>query len=288
MKKLTLTLIIATVALLAAIGSDANAQEVKWDKLPNVELSKVDQDVKDRAVRLMKKESCYYECSDSVYDCVTASPPSKTSLRIAGFIVRQVVRGKPDKDISKDLMERARSVHPFKTAKISLDNAACLGDPKAAVKVVAFTDFECPFCRIVSPILRNLVPNYGGKVVYCFKFFPVKGHGPMAIETSKMGLAADKLGKFWEFHDVMYQNFEDHSDSDVEGYVRKIGLDWKAFMDIADAKETRKAVGASKREGLKLGVKSTPSVYINGKRYHAEKSEVEIKDRIEEELELVK
>ncbi len=268
-------------------ASSALAEGVPWSKLSNVDLSKVRDTDKARAQMLMKSEKCYFECAGSVFECVTAAKPSATAIRIAGFITRQVTRGKPDKDISKMLADRARSAHPFKTAKVNTKAAFCLGDPNAPVVVVAFTDFECPFCRIVSPILRKLAESLGDKVTYCFKPFPVKGHGALAVSTSKAAVAAFELGKFWEFHDLMYTKFEDHSDSDLKGYAGQLGLDWARFKEIRGSKDTKSKVVASKREGLKLGVKSTPTIYINGKRYYGEKSEVELKDRLEEELDLV-
>jgi len=280
---------VCVLAFMLVFGaSSALAQSVPWSKLPNVELGKVRDTDKARAKELMKSEKCYFECAGSVFECVTAAKPSATALRIAGFITRQVTRGKPDKDISKMLADRARSAHPFKTAKVTSSGAFCLGDPKAPVVVAAFTDFECPFCRIVSPILRKLADSLGDKVTYCYKPFPVKGHGALAVSTSKAAVAAFELGKFWEFHDVMYEEFEDHSDGDLKGYAARLGMDWGKFKEIRASKDTKSKVVASKREGLKLGVKSTPTIYINGKRYHGEKSEIELKDRIEEELELVR
>jgi len=232
----------------------------------------------------MRTEQCYHGCEGTIFECIARAQPDRTALFAAGFIARQVARGKPDKEVSKALLDRARSVHPFKAAKLDFTTAVCLGDSSAPVVVAAFTDFECPFCRMVSPVLSKLATERKGKVTYCFKFFPVKGHGPLAVKTSKLGVAADVLGKFWLFHDVMYRNFEKHSDSDMAGYAKSLGLDWARMKEIAGAKETKKRVAKSKREGLKLGVKSTPTLYVNGKLYHGEKTEVELVDRIEEEL----
>jgi len=280
--------LVVAVAALCLLATSVSAQEVPWAQLPNLDSASLTDEVKRRAVATMKSEMCYFECSKSIFDCVTTASPSATALRLAGFVTRQAARGKPAKEIGKELSERAKSVHPFKTADLGLDHAMCLGSKEAPVKVVAYSDFECPFCKLVSPILRKLAGNHAGKVVYCFKFYPTKGHGKLGVETSKMGVSAEAQGKFWEFHDIMYVNFENHSEADVKGYAAKIGLDWDRFVEVKDAKATKRTVGASKREGLKLGVKSTPTIFINGKRYHGEKSEIELKDRVEEELDLVK
>ena len=280
-------LVVLVCAIVSGFGSAVMAQidSVPWSKLPNVEASQLDANAKERAVRVMKAENCYFECSSTVYQCVTAGAPVKTALRMAGLITRQAARGKPEKEIKQAVMNRAKSVHPFKTAQVNLDNAFCTGPKDAPVVVVAFADFDCPFCRIVSPILKKLALKDDG-LTYCLKLFPVKGHGKLAIETSKAGVAADEQGKFWAFHDIMYENFESHSESDIKGYIGKLGMDYDRYVEKRDEARTKKLVVASKREGLQLGVKSTPSVYINGKRYHGEKSEIEFKDRIEEEQDL--
>jgi protein-disulfide isomerase len=284
--KATTGLVIAVFIFLGALP--LRAQEVPWDQVPNIDAAALSADVRDRAAAAMKEHMCYHECSRTVFQCVTQASPSPTALRLAGFIARQVVRGKPAKEISRELLERAKSVHPFKTVDITLDSAMCLGQSTAPVKVVAFSDFECPFCKLVSPVLRKLAGEFGGKVVYCFKFYPTKGHGKLGVETSKMGVAAEAQGKFWDFHDIMYANFDKHEEEHVKDYADKVGLDWAAFVAAKDSPATRKLVVESKREGLKLGVKSTPTIFVNGKRYHAEKSDIELRDRVEEELDLLK
>lgn len=270
----------------AVLSGPVRAQEIPWSRLPNVDSSTVDEAVRQRAAAVMEKERCYFECPGTVLSCVKTASPAATSLRIAAFVVRQVVRGKSDKDIHNDVMDRARSVHPFKPAALDLKDTPCLGSVDAPVVIAAFADFDCPFCREVSPILRKIAEKYPGKVTYCLKLFPVKGHGAVAVETSKAGIAAFRLGKFWEFHDVMYRNFEKHADADILGYARELGLDVAKFSALRAEKATQDAVVASKKEGLMLGVKSTPSIYVNGKLYAGEKSAVELLDRIEEELDL--
>lgn len=274
-----LSLLLCSLSLAGA----AIAQEVPWAKLHNVS-GDLSADVMARAVDLMKSEMCYHGCEGTIFDCVARDDPHPTALFAAGFVARQVARGKPNKEVSKDLLDRARSVHPFKRVELDMSTAVCLGDRKAPVVVAAFTDFECPFCRMVSPVLRRLAAERQGEVTYCYKFFPVKGHGPLAVKTSKLGVAADVLGKFWGFHDVMYGQFEKHSASDIAGYAKSLGLDWARMQEIAGTRETKARVTTAKREGLKLGVKSTPTIYVNGKLYHGEKSEVELVDRVEEEL----
>jgi len=204
---------------------------------------------------------------------------------MAGFVVRQAMRGKSDEDVIKAFGQRAVSARPFKPASIDTVDAPCTGRSDAKVRIVAFADFECPYCRLISPILKKLAGRYGDRVSYCFKVFPVKGHGEAAVRTSKAAVAAHALGRFWELHDLMYSNFEAHSDAEVAGYAKSAGMDAAKFSEVRDAASTKDLVAGSKRDGLKLGVKSTPAIYFNGKLYQGDKTEAELQDRIEEELE---
>ncbi len=279
--------IIAGVLMLCSAAGEA--AEIPWDRLPNVDQSKVTEAVRKRAEEMMKKEACYHECEDTVYNCLTKEAPVSTALRLGGFIVRQVIRGKNDGQIRQDLTNRARSVHPFgkPVAFRSLRRSLSLGAADAPVRVVIYADLDCPFCRVVSPLFRELLSELGGKVAYFYMLFPVKVHGDVAIATSKASIAAADQGKFWEFHDIMYRHFEKHSDADILKYVEELGMDMERFQTVWRSPQAETIVEDTKAEGLALGVKSTPTVYINGKLYHGERTRIELLDVLQEELELV-
>ena len=280
------TLLIALLLACCVPALPARA-EVPWGSLPGVGQSAADSGIQARAVELMKTENCYHECPDTVYACVTRAAPAKTALRMAGIIVRLLADGKTADEISAELKNRAKSAHPFKKAELEVDGMPRLGPADAAVTVVVFADFDCPYCRVVSPRLKAIRDKIGDRVSIVFKLFPVKAHGAQAVETSKAGWAAQLGGCFWKFHDEMYANFDDHGDSEVAAMAARAGCDAASFKAAMKDKATKEVVRTLKREGVKLGVKSTPSIYINGKRYHGMKTEAELRDRIEEELDLV-
>jgi protein-disulfide isomerase len=277
----------AALVLSLAAPSPARCQPVPWDKLPGVDASVLTDTVKERATALMGALSSYAVCSRTVLACAGEPGASPLVLRMAGFIVRQAAKGKSDDDVRKAFQERAVSAKPFKTAALDMTGVPCVGAATPAVTVVAFSDFDCPFCKLVSPALKRLALKHADKVAFCFKTFPVKGHGEQAVETAKAGIAARDLGTFWEFHDAMYESFDKHSASQVESLASRLGMDLSRFRSIRDSGAAKDAVAASKREGLKLGVKSTPAIYVNGKLYQSEKTEQELEDRILEELEML-
>jgi len=261
--------------------------EIPWGDVPGVNTGNADAGIMEKAVEIMKAENCYHECPDTVYACVTTAAPARTALRMAGIIVRLLADGKSAAEVSTELKNRAKSAHPFKRATIDLEGMPRLGSGDAKVTVVVFADFDCPYCRVVSVRLKKTIKALGDDVAYVFKLFPVKAHGAQAVETSKAGWAGQLGGCFWALHDEMYAHFEDHDDGDVETMAVRAGCDRAAFKAARNTKSTKDVVRRLKREGVKLGVRSTPTVFVNGKRYHGLKTEAELRDRIEEELDLV-
>jgi protein-disulfide isomerase len=281
MRTLSIALVICFFSITPA------AADVPWGDLPRVNSAELDVDVKAKAVALMRTENCYHECPDTVYVCVTGAAPTKTALRLAGIIVRLFQAGKTAEEISAEIKNRARSAHPFKKATIDTEGMPRLGPSEAKVTVVVFADFDCPYCRIVSPRLKKIRAALGDDVSLVFKLFPVKAHGSTAVETSKAGWAAHLDGCFWPLHDEMYANFDDHDGADISRIAARAGCNGTAFEVARAAKSTKDMVRKLKREGIKLGIKSTPTVFVGGKRYYGLKTKAELRDRIEEELDLI-
>ena len=274
--------IILAAVLLAA--PSVQAQPIDWGAIPGASgLSAQD---RAKAARLLRTITCYYGCSSSVAACLRRKV--RTARFIAEMIVRYVKQGRDEGFIRKEVLARAKTMHPFRKREIHLHRDQCTGDPaKAKVVLVAFGDFQCPFCTVILPMIKRIVPAYKGKVVFCFKHFPTQVHGPNAVLSARAAVAAAKQGKFWEMFDILYKHRRHQSLGEVEGYARRIGLDMQRFRSDRDSRATRRLVALDKREGLKLGVKGTPTLFLNGKMYHGRKDEAEIRSRIEEELMLV-
>ena len=99
-----------------------------------------------------------------------------------------------------------------------------------------------------------------------FKQYPLPGH-PKAREAAKATIAAQKQGKFWEMHDLLFKNQDDLQGANLEDYAKELGLDVKRFNTDMRSKETEKKIEADIAEGHAAGVDSTPSIYVNDRRY---------------------
>ena len=157
-------------------------------------------------------------------------------------------------------------------AQIRMTDAPALGDPKAPVTIVEYSDFECPVCRNLHDTLRNILPNYGGKVRVIFKDFPLEQLHPWARTAAVAGRCAyqQKPDAFWKLYDLIYDNQEVISAANAWGkvldYASQSGLDAEAFKTCMASPEAGAAVNASHTNGEKLEVNSTPTVFVNGRR----------------------
>jgi protein-disulfide isomerase len=157
-------------------------------------------------------------------------------------------------------------------AQIYTADAPALGDPKAPVTIVEYSDFECPVCRKLHDALRGILPNYGGKVRVVFKDFPIEQLHPWARTAAIAGRCAyrQKPEAFWKLYDLIYDNQEIISAGNawtkMVEYAGQSGLDADVFKSCMAGPEAASAVNASHANGEKLEVSSTPTLFVNGRR----------------------
>jgi protein-disulfide isomerase len=275
------------IIFLFILPSVSFAQEIKWKRVIGANVSSLSKSDKNKAAKLMRKINSYYGCSDTIAKCLIKSPKCETARRIAGIIVRFVVKGKSEKRIKKEVLKRGLSAHPFKVRKIKFKKNQCTSDPKKAKFVIAaYSDFLCPFCAVILPILEKIVRK-NSKVSLCFKHFPTLAHKQPAINASLAAIAASKQGKFWKYHDILYKNRKTQSSSNFLKWAKSLGLNMEKFKKDSLSRSSKRIVAKEKREGLKFGVKGTPTLFFNGKKYSGRKDSDELKDRISEELHLI-
>jgi protein-disulfide isomerase len=148
--------------------------------------------------------------------------------------------------------------------KVEVGNAPARGPANAPVTVVAFSDFECPFCSRAVPTLKALEEEYGGKLRVAFKHQPLSNH-PNAKLAAAASLAAHEQGKFWEMHDLMFANQRQLDRASLEGYAKQLGLNEARFKAALDSGKFDAQVAADASEGARIGATGTPTFFINGR-----------------------
>ena len=167
------------------------------------------------------------------------------------------------------------TVDPSKAAmdKISLKDLPIRGNPNAAITIVEYSDFQCPFCgRAYKTLEDQVLKEYGDKVRLVFKNYPLTSMHPWSEPAAVAGVCVRQQNPeaFWKAYDFLFQNQKDITTDNVkakvEDLVRDAGLDVSKFDTCFDTQATLAVVKAEREEGSGLGVRSTPTFFINGRK----------------------
>jgi protein-disulfide isomerase len=142
-----------------------------------------------------------------------------------------------------------------------------VGPDNAPVTLVEYGDFECPFCRRAHPMVQGIRRYMGDNLRCVFRHFPLAEAHPHARHAAEAAEAAGAQGKFWEMHDILFQNQDALEDADLIMYAARIGIDFqRVSQELAAGTYTRK-VRDDFRGGVRSGVNGTPTFFINGIRF---------------------
>jgi len=136
------------------------------------------------------------------------------------------------------------------------------GPRSAPVTVVVFSDFQCPFCTRVEPTLTQLQKAYPDDVRVVWKNYPLAMH-PQAMPAALAAEAAREQGKFWEMHDLMFQNQGQLAPAQYDAWAKQLGLDVKKFQAASASPATRARVEEDARMGARFASQGTPTLYVN-------------------------
>ncbi|MEE9384746.1 MAG: thioredoxin domain-containing protein [Nannocystaceae bacterium] len=171
-------------------------------------------------------------------------------------------------EIRAELEELERSLAPLGEA----DRAALAGgEPpsfgplNAAITLVEFSDFECPYCGGAASVVQEVKAKYGAEVRFIFRQFPLGFHENAHL-AAEAALAAHAQGKFWAFHDLLFANRDALTRPDLDKYAERAGLDVAAFRRALDDGSFASAVDADVALGRRMGVDGTPTLFLNGGR----------------------
>jgi protein-disulfide isomerase len=163
-------------------------------------------------------------------------------------------------------------------------NSNVLGSRDAKVTIVEFSDFQCPACGSAQPVVKDIIAEYGDKILFVYRHFPIITAHPYALKAAEAAEAAGEQGKFWEYHDVLFENQEELKDDDLKKYAKEIGLDMKKFENALKTGKFKDKVTADMDDGDKFGVSATPTFFVNGEVHRGALTFEEFKELIDKEL----
>lgn len=164
---------------------------------------------------------------------------------------------------------------------VPIEQSPVLGPANAPVTIVVFGDFECPFCVRGHETLRAIVARYGDEVRMVYKHFPLPGHRG-AIPAARASMAAHAQGKFWEFHDALYERRARFSPETLTEIARALELDMERFAANQRDRPNDAQIKRDIELGMRLGVTGTPTAFVNGIPVEGAQPEVMVRAVIED------
>jgi len=145
------------------------------------------------------------------------------------------------------------------------------GKNTKGVQLTEYGDFQCPACGAYHPIVKQVIEKYTNEIQFQFRNFPLQDIHQNARSSARAAEAAAKQNKYWEMYDLLYEQQDAWKDSKTpnvifEGYASQLGLDTAKFKTDFASSEINEIINADYAEGTRLGVDSTPSFFLQGKK----------------------
>jgi len=162
---------------------------------------------------------------------------------------------------------RRQMDEPMLTLPVSAQRDHILGSSKARITLLEFGDFECPHCREAHFVLKDLMEQGSNLVRLVYRHFPLTQVHPHSQRAAEAAEAAGAQGRFWEMHDLLFENQDALDDYDLVTYASALGLDLARFrLELLQGTHTSR-VREDFLAGVRSGVKGTPTFFIDGRRY---------------------
>jgi protein-disulfide isomerase len=245
---------------------------------------------KKMALRVMNANPCNCGCQKTVASCRRDMPNScRRSLIFARTVVDAIREGKDEAAVTKTLQTKAATFVEARLPEdagqvynIDVTNSPVRGPKTAPVRIVEFSDFQCPYCAELQKTLEQVLKAFPKDVQIIYKQYPLNIH-QYARQAAAASLFAYGQGKFWELHDRMFANFTQINDENIRKWAADVGLNMAEFEKTMQTGKFEPIIQKDMADGAAAKVLGTPTVFVNGKRIH-DRSYEGFKKSIQDEL----
>ncbi len=235
--------------------------------LPGIDTNGLSDEAKKGLDSLLTMVPC--PCDDSARTSMQQCIADKTcpvAIELGAYAAGQFKQGLGLEEVREAVINKYMDDHVV--FRFDLNHTPRKGSKKAKVVIVEFADFECPHCAAMRTTLSDLVKAFPKRVAVYFKQFPL-GHHEYSTSASQAALAAHKQGRFWPMHDLIFSNQGSLEEGSFKAFAGELGLNLKRFEADMQSPEVMAQIQNDRKEG-EGGVRSTPTLFINGKLYHGE------------------
>jgi len=153
------------------------------------------------------------------------------------------------------------------TVPVAEDRDHIQGPAEAAVTLVEYGDYQCPYCGAAYPIIKEVQARMDESLRFVFRNFPISTSHPHAEQAAEAAEAAAHQGRFWDMHDLLYENQSRLGEEDLRSYAKELELDVPTFdRELAEHVHAER-VREDFMSGVRSGVNGTPTFYVNGARH---------------------
>jgi protein-disulfide isomerase len=164
-----------------------------------------------------------------------------------------------------ELREKAGTAVLLEPARIEVEAVGpARGPDDAAVTIIEFSDFQCPYCQRAVPTIEQILEKYPTQVRVVFRHLPLDTIHDRAQPAAEAAVCAGNQEKFWDYHDVLFANNRALSDEDLERYAVELGLEMEAFKRCVSERESQPVVDIDTAAAKALGLSGTPAFFVNG------------------------
>jgi len=208
------------------------------------------------------KAFCHCGCPHTVDRCLREHTTCRHAPRMARLAARLVRAGARGQDLDRTVDAYYASFD--RRAKLDVSRfGPPLGSPDAPVTMVEFSDFTCPYCALVRPLLEAFVRARPARVRLFYKPFPIESH-PGALETAQAAEWARERGLFWPMHDAVFEE-RAHTTEDLADLARSLGGDPADLREALAQERFLPRVRESQAEARAAGIRGTPTLFLGGR-----------------------
>lgn len=235
--------------------------------IPGLDFSSLSPAAQKELAGVFTDEFCYCGCPHTLGACLKTHAGCRHARRMALLAAPAAAAGSSGAEI---ILELSRYYQSFREGRVQVrvDERMCRGAEAkdAQVTLVEYSDFECPYCGHVRPLLEKLAADYAAKGLrLCYAPFPLAGH-PNAIPAAQAALFARDHGKFWQMHDLLFENQAALTPVLIRQLAERLGLSSAALGKALDGNKYLDELNAWKESGKVARVDATPSLYFNGRK----------------------
>jgi protein-disulfide isomerase len=156
------------------------------------------------------------------------------------------------------------------TPPVDRDRDHWRGGEHAAVTLVEYGDYQCPYSRLAFRAIQRLERQLGGQLRFVFRHLPLTRIHPHALAAAHLAEAAALQGRFWPMHELLFHHQQALEDPDLWGYADQLGLDRQRLAADLDSHRVWQRVQADADSALESGVRGTPTLFVNGRLHQGD------------------